>query len=293
MATTYNCEIRNFFGSTARTAVGLSVSLWSDSAIRAYVSFGGSAGGPTLFTSQDMRTFISGLGYDNISNINLEFNIGDFFGSGADVYNSSWNQVVLELEDGTTTFFNGTHTGESPVVDYYMDEIHGLRLTFNATRGSSTVATGFTHDISITADTFPKLRTFTDIKNFLTSIGLPGGNTALPNNQPAIHCEAVNDEGDTTTSSSVNISSDFSTTTVTNTVIDNTGVSQADFDALKADLQTQIDNQVIFVNTVSEALNRNVSGALQSSTETRDLLVALQLGTIPNIESRLTALENE
>ena len=299
MATTYNCEIRNILGSNNRDDDGASVYYLKNRGVIANVTNSSTGIGFShiLITTSEVDSYLTNLGYSNISGVSFSFNQENqsfLIGFSDEPFaTSNYWRVKNTLEDGTELF--GSLTGiNTPITDYSLTEITDITISFDGTIGSAQVPTPQSHVINITANPFPSLRTLTDLRNFFVSLGFSAnGAPSLPTTQPSIYCEQVNDDGMVSTSSTVLISSDFTTTTVVNTVVESTGVSQTDFDALKADLQTQIDNQVVFVNTVSDALNRNVSGALQSSTETRELLVALQLGTIPNIESRLSALENE
>ena len=75
--------------------------------------------------------------------------------------------------------------------------------------------------------------------------------------------------------------------------LEDTNVDLTDLEARLQAAEDWIAAQPAFWEQVINSLNSNVNGALDSSSQTRDLLVALQLSTIPNIESRLSALENE
>ena len=66
-----------------------------------------------------------------------------------------------------------------------------------------------------------------------------------------------------------------------------------DIDTRLQAAETWIAAQPAFWDHAINSINSNVNAARDSASQTRDLLLTLQLSTIPNIESRLSALENE
>ena len=276
MATTYNCEIRNFFGSSQVTRQPLA-RLGREGSVALSIDI--SSQDLFILSDSNVISYLEDLGYSSISNI--DFNL--------------LQRVLVNyvFEDGTVRRPSNYYTrtsigGRSPLVDYYFSMPDRITITFEGLYGNQTLVSGQSHVINVSEEV--KIRTINDAKSYFALLGFDTYPIAdIP--APTIVCEAIDGSG---TSSTVMLSSDFSESTVTNTVTET--ISSDQFDALETKVQANTDwiaAQPAFWEQVINSLNNNVNGALNSSAETRDLLVALQLSTIPNIESRLTALENE
>ena len=283
MATMYNCEIRNFLGSN-ETTVRTSSTSFQRSGNSIAVSRPG--GRVNLITGPNLISYIENLGYTDVE---LSNGIGiSFFESGGNVI-----RVQHVFQDGTIIpeFPGFEFSGlESPLVDYYLP-VESVYLSFAGISPGATVRTSITHEVTINHEGEGplKLRTVSDLANLFKLLGF----TVETNSDaiPTILCEESESGTITTT---VVIGSGFQSSVVTNTITET--ISNDQFDALETKVQANTDwiaAQPAFWEQVVNSLNNNVNGALNSSAETRDLLVALQLSTIPNIESRLTALENE
>lgn len=268
MATLYDCEYRNPWGLQNQSGVAGLVS--SD----------------LRFSNGQANIFNFPIVLDTVSPL---MSIGVTPEStGISTYNIP---ITVEFQDGTTSTDVFLFTGlESPIVDIYilMDD-PSFVINYSALLNGETLpTTGLTHTIDVNLDEPVKLRTITQIADFLTTIGIPASTTAgetyFPiGATPSIFCEAQGDPTASTTTT-VNVTQDFSDVTITSEIVGAPSGLEDRVEALE-----NADNT--FNQSVITALNNNVQRAQEVASQANDGIVGLTF-QLRDLMSRIEALEN-
>ena len=206
----YNCEIINKLGMEGNNTVKSRAALGPNfSYITLYI-------GRTLTDMFDYANqvvkysvivdYIESLGYDNVSSVIVY--------STAEDYDRGW---LFDTEEEEGLYLQSLENLDSPIIDMYLSpRFNNISLRFYATVGTETISSERTHSIDFEIPEGVKIRTLAEFSSLMESIGFETVDSVKEHNaQISFYCEEI---GSSTTSSTVVISSDISTSTVVNTI---------------------------------------------------------------------------